>query len=217
MWQQTAAEHGTPVSFPSKISDVINTTSYHPQIANGWRDFGQTVDGLSIARAVDRTAFDSDAASGVNEDVEGFTHTLATGLAETTPENLVLVWEGGAVVDVIDGLPNERYVPFGDPTDFTERRIAILFKDRLGYLWMYAFRRAQLHELGDAEHNRAEMLVTPCTFKLFPDTNIDSGRDRVYRLYTNKPAMTSTSTSTTSSTSTSSSTTSTSSSTTTTL
>lgn len=214
LWQETEAEHGSAVAFPSKIADIINVVNYAPNGANGWRDWGQTTDGVTISRGMSMTTWDTDQVPEVHEAVDRFTHTLATNIAEITAENLKLAWEGGSIVSVSGGLPGERYVPFGIPTDLTERRLAVVFKDRHGYFWAWVFREATLNTLGDAVYARGAMWVTPCTFKLFADPSINDEHDQVFRIYTDRPATTSTSTSTSTTTSTSTSTTSTSTSTT---
>jgi len=207
LYQLTAAELGSTPVFPTKISDIMNTSNFAAQVANGWRDFGQTNDGITISRAVSMTTWDTDQVTEVVEAIDRWTHTLATNLAEMSLENLQLAWEGGTITAVSGGLPGERYLPFGIPSTLTARRIAVLFRDRYGYLHAWVFREAQLNTMGETAFTRGTMQTLPCTWKLFADTAINDENDQTFRYYTDKPATTSTSTTTSTSSSTSTTTT----------
>jgi len=198
LWQETSTEHGGAVSFPSKIDDVINVVSYKARQENGWRDFGQTSDGITVTRNLSLTTWDTDQVPEVYEAVDRWTHLLASNIAEVTLDNMKVAWQGGTIANVAGGLADERYLPLGIPTTLTERRLAVVFKDHHGYLWAWIFRRAALNTVGDTVYNRGAMQLLPATFKLYPDPDIDDENDQVCRVHTNQPATTSTSTSTTS-------------------
>ena len=206
LWQETLAEHGSAVSFPTKIDDIIDVVSYKARQTNGWRDFGQTSDGITITRNLTLTTWDTDQVPEVYEAVDRWTHLLASNIAEVTLENFQAAWEAGTIVPVVGGLPGERRLSFGIPSTLTERRLAVVFKDHHGYFWAWIFRRAALNTVGDTVYNRGVMQLMPATFKLYPDPDIDDENDQICRVHTNAPATTSTSTTSTSTTTTSTST-----------
>jgi len=173
--------------FPTKIADVIDTTTYAAMCENGWEDFGFTDGGITITRNVDVTVWDTDQMPEVDQVVDRWTHELSTNIVQQTLAKLKVAWQGGTVQSVTGGLEGERYLPFGAPSTLIRRRMCVIFKDKNGYLWMWAFRYARLSAGGDMSYSRGAMLVTPVTFKLFPDTSIEDEDDRVFRIFTNCP------------------------------
>jgi len=112
---------------PTKIGDVINTTTYAAQ--SGWSDLGATREGIQITVNNTESGFDVDQVAGLLLTTpENWECSVTTNLAEVTLENMVIAWEG-ATVTVDNGVtPSEKETGFAGATSYTERRLAVLFK-----------------------------------------------------------------------------------------
>jgi hypothetical protein len=91
------APYGT--TFPQDISDVINltgTNQWKPKA--GWSVLGATKTGIKIERGFTRVDRTSDQSFGpFDTRPNQWTATVSTELLETTPTNLTIAWEGGAI------------------------------------------------------------------------------------------------------------------------
>lgn len=86
-------------TYPATISDVMGTSDPYA-LAAGWRDLGATTEGITISRGFETEDFTVDQVSGpVETSITGWTHTLATNLAENTPENRKLALAGGTIIE----------------------------------------------------------------------------------------------------------------------
>jgi len=91
------APYGTTA--PTKISDVMNTTSPY-DLVGPWKDLGATTEGIEISRGFETEGFEVDQVLGeVDEDVTGWSHSLSTQLAENTLENRQLALIGSPIVE----------------------------------------------------------------------------------------------------------------------
>ncbi|MFP5109632.1 hypothetical protein ACSU6B_23180 [Neobacillus sp. C211] len=86
-------------TYPETISDVMGTSDPYA-LASGWRDLGATTEGITISRGFETEDFTVDQVSGpVETSITGWTHSLATNLAENTPENRQLALAGGMIIE----------------------------------------------------------------------------------------------------------------------
>lgn len=172
--------------FPEEIEDVIDLTTpetiYDPQ--EDWRDLGATTGGIIITRGFETEGYTVDQVQGdLGEDVTGWTNTIETSLAETTPENFQLAWLGS---DVESGsAANERVIHFGDPEFIPQYQMAALFQDRHQLIRMYAFRLVQ--RAGDdsalTHEKGGDPLSLPVLFRAFPDTTVSDRDSRVFSIF----------------------------------
>ena len=85
--------------YPESIADVMSLTDPFT-LMGGWRDLGATTEGITIARGFETEDFVVDQVSGpVETSITGWTHSLATNLAENTPENRKLALAGGTIIE----------------------------------------------------------------------------------------------------------------------
>ena len=112
---------------PTKIGDVINTTTYAAQ--SGWSDLGATREGIQITVNNTESGFDVDQVNGLLLTTpDNWECSVTTNLAEVTLENMVIAWEGAAVTTDTGVTPSEKETGFAGATSYTERRLAVLFK-----------------------------------------------------------------------------------------
>ena len=117
-------------SFPSKIEDVINVTTF--VLASGWTDIGATTrDGAKLTRTVE-----------MEEGVE--TDQLAVAILKGYPkkwegqvaftwlhsdvESLKIAFEGVAPAAVAGSQGSQKEMKFGSPVALTERQVCIIQK-----------------------------------------------------------------------------------------
>lgn len=170
----------TTQAFPTQISDVIDTTDY--DAASGWTDVGATTGGIVITRGFDTEGFTVDQVVGdLGEDITGWNNSIETSLAETSLENFDLAWVGGS----ISTSGNERKLTFGDPANVPQKKLAILFQDRYGFIRLYAFRLVQ--RAGDdsalTHEKGGDPLALPILFRAFPDTTVTDRDERIFTIF----------------------------------
>lgn len=86
-------------TYPEEISDVMDPINPE-SLLNGFQDLGATVEGITISRGFETEDFSVDQVSSpVDTDITGWTHTLATTLAENTVENRQLTLIGGRIIE----------------------------------------------------------------------------------------------------------------------
>jgi hypothetical protein len=85
--------------YPETIGEVMSLNEPYT-LTGGWRDLGATTEGITINRAFETEDFTVDQVSGpVDTDITGWTHGLATNLAENTVENRQLALIGGTIIE----------------------------------------------------------------------------------------------------------------------
>lgn len=129
-----------------EISDVIVLTAGGTQYdaQTGWVDLGATREGIAVEVNNTETGFDIDQISAqVGTAPDAWECTVTTNLAEMTLEHLVIAWEGSAIVTNTTPTPNdERQTGFAGATSYTERRLAVLFKNPDDSIMLFYFHRA---------------------------------------------------------------------------
>lgn len=169
--------------FPSGIEDIIvlssGATQYDAQA--GWEDLGATKGGVTVSTnhteetlTVDQIFGDIDSAPTAWE------ASVQTALAEMTLENLQVAWEGSAITTNSDG---ERVFGFGQPDEYTKRRLAVLFKHpRTDKVRATVVRIAQLQpvESSIVFNREGDQMTIPVQFKAIADTSISDPYSRFF-------------------------------------
>lgn len=165
---------GTTISFPSKIADVINMSTY--DAASGWNELGATKTGVQISINNSEESFDIDQVlAEIMTQPTSWEMSISTQLAEMTLERLQVAWEGSAVTtDATPPSGTEKEIGFGQPTSYTQRRLAVLFQRPNGKIRGYFFRKVQRSpQESNVSHNKTgEQISIPVRFKALADTSI---------------------------------------------
>jgi len=126
---------------PTQLSDVIDLATYAAK--TGWTDAGATTQGITININNTESSFDVDQVNGaIGTAPDIWSCNVTTQLAEVTVDNLIIAWDGAAkTVDSTPTIP-ETETGFAGATAYTERRMAIMFKDFANNIWGFFFHRA---------------------------------------------------------------------------
>jgi hypothetical protein len=110
---------------------------YDPQ--GEWSDLGATKGGIKIMRNNTESLQDIDqiqaAVAALPDEWE---MSIETALAETSEERLEVAWEGlkqatqKPGVETIENTPEEKVLGMGNPLEYTERRLAVIYKGTMG-------------------------------------------------------------------------------------
>lgn len=114
---------------------VVRTTAgfglYDP--VGSWVELGSTRGGVRISRNNTETTIDVDQIQAALLSVpDEWEMTIETQLAETTLENVQIAWEGGSITTDITQTPNERHLGLGNPSAYTQRRVAVVHQKTIG-------------------------------------------------------------------------------------
>lgn len=176
IWAFTAS---TP--FPAKIADVLNMSTYDAM--PGWFDLGATKTGCQISVNNTEDTFDVDQILGdIDTRPTAWEYTVATAIAEMTPDKLQIAWEGGPVT--IDNTPPqgpEKFVTFGGPLVYTQRRLAILYQRPSGKIRGFFFRKVvRMPQQSTVTYAKTgEQMQIPVQWKALPDMSISDVYQRV--------------------------------------
>jgi hypothetical protein len=175
----------TSVAFPVKIDDVIDLgTPVGPPIVpatydaqTGWVDLGATKTGIQITINNAEETFDIDQAlADIASQPTSWECSVGTQLAEFTPEKMQIAWEGSAITtDATPATGSEKEIGFGQPTSYTQRRLAVLFQRPNGKIRGYFFRKIQrMPQESSVTHAKTgEQISIPVRFKALADTTVD--------------------------------------------
>jgi hypothetical protein len=171
----------TPPSFPSKIEDVINPTTY--VLAAGWTDIGattedgfrltpewDTVDGVPIDQR-DTPLFGGNIN---NIRINGTATAMYTDLA-TLRVTWAIVGASSAIAAGA-GTVAQHVAPIGEVSSLPERMVAIVQEhEKTGKLRVVAFRRAKLSSPGELPFSSREVSRNEFTLTFLPDNAITDG------------------------------------------
>lgn len=179
------APESTP--FPSQLSNIITLASGASQYnASGtWQDLGATLGGVSISINHAEETFGVDQVLGDIESVPtNWEASVSTALAENTLEHFQLAWEGSAITTNTAATPDERSMGYGQPTKYTRRRLAVLYKSDDDLIRAYVFRRVQLQpvESSITFNKTGEQQSIPIQFKGLADTSVTDPNSRFFTL-----------------------------------
>lgn len=175
-------------AFPSGINDIIVTASgvnqYEAQ--SGWSDLGATKTGIQVSINHAEETFDVDQILGDIESAPtSWEASVQTALAEMTLEHLQIAWEGSSITTDTSRSPDERSMGYGQPTAYTRRRLAVLYKNADDLIRAIVFRRVQLMPVESAVtfNKTGEQISIPVQFKGLADTSISDPKDRFFRIF----------------------------------
>jgi hypothetical protein len=172
--------------FPSGIDDIIQVASGAGEFdaRAGWEDLGATKGGVTISTnhteetiSVDQVFGDIDSAPTAWE------ASVQTALAEMTLEHLQLVWEGSDITTNGDG---ERVIGYGQPDEYTQRRLAVLFKHpKTDKIRATVVRIAQLQpvESSIVFNREGDQMTIPVQFKALADTSVSDPKQRFFMTF----------------------------------
>lgn len=173
-------------SFPSSIDEIIVLTSGATQYdaQSGWTDLGATKGGVTISTNHTEETLTVDQIFGdIESSPTAWEASVQTALAEMTLENLQVAWEGSAITTNGDG---ERVFGFGQPDEYSQRRLAVLFKHpRTDKIRATVVRIAQLQpvESSIVFNREGDQMTIPVQFKAIADTSISDPYSRFFVTY----------------------------------
>src|ERR1700723_3858513 len=144
-----------------------------------WTELGSTKTGCGVDRNNTETQIDIDQ---IQQSLialpDEWEMTITTALAETTLENIQLCWEGDAITVDATQSPNERHLPLGGSSAYTQKRLAILHQKTVGtsagkiraHVFRIVTRSPQNSRL--MFNKTGEQQTVPQVFRAFADTNI---------------------------------------------
>jgi hypothetical protein len=171
---------GSTVSFPTAITDVIDTTAYNATAS--WHDLGATKTGITVAVNNTEETFDVDQIYGdLDSRPTVWECSVATALAEMTLSHLALAWEGKAPSIV----GSESQMGVGNPLAYTKRRLAVLFQKDNGNIRAYIFRKVQraAQESSTVFAKTGEQQTIPVRFRALADTSVPDQLERYFMIY----------------------------------
>lgn len=175
---------GSTVSFPTKISDIINMSLYDSTAS--WNDLGATKTGVQISVNNSEESFDVDQIyTAIQTQPTTWDVSVQTALAEMTLDRLNLAWEGNSVVTTtLDGA-STKVVSFGSPRSYTERRLAVLFQKPSGKIRAFVFRRTNRspQESSIAFNKTGEQQSVPVRFTCLADTSVSDEKARIFTVF----------------------------------
>jgi len=175
---------------PTKIEDVIALeAAAGPPIVNlydaktGWTDLGATKTGIQITINNAEESFDVDQILGdISSQPTNWECSVGTQLAEMTPERMQMAWEGSAIsLDATPDLP-EQEIGFGNPTSYTQRRMAVLFQRPDGKIRAHLFHKVQRmpQESSVTFAKTGEQISIPVRFRVLADSTITDPLKRFF-------------------------------------
>lgn len=172
---------------PTKLSDVIALTSGSGGVAQydarpNWVDLGATKTGIQISVNNSEETFDVDQIYGdIASQPTAWEVSVATQLAEFTPQKLQVAWEGSAITTA----NGEEVIGFGQPTSYTQRRLAVLFQRPDSTIRGYFFWRVQRtpQESTVTHAKTGEQVSIPVRFKVLAETAITDPYSRYFEIH----------------------------------
>jgi hypothetical protein len=175
-------------AYPSSISDIIVTasgvTQYNAQA--GWSDLGATKTGVQISINHAEETFDVDQILGdIESQPTSWECSVQTALAENTLEHFQLAWEGSDISTNAVPTPDERQMGYGQPTRYTRRRLAVLYKSDEDLIRAFVFNRVQLQPVESAItfNKTGEQISIPVQFKGLADTSVADVKKRFFTIF----------------------------------
>lgn len=177
-------------AMPDGVEDVLELEAGATQYdaVSGWVDAGYTKTGINITRNNTEETFDVDQVRGtIKRRPADWEMSVGTQLAEASLETFSLAWETSLtpaglpdIASVTKGAEqlSENQLGLGAPTEYIERRLAVVFQFPDGAIRMFAFRRAVKapQEAGLTLNKTGEQVSLPIRFNCLtdPDQPIDT-------------------------------------------
>ena len=175
------------VSQATEIADVIELASASGvalyDAASGWTDLGATKTGIQITMNNAEESFDVDQIfADLYSAPTSWECSVGTQLAEMTPQKLQVAWEGSAIT--LDNTPDipEEEIGFGQPSNYVQRRVAVLFQRPNGRIRAYLFHKAQKmpQESAVTHAKTGEQISVPLRFRVLAETTIPDPYKRFF-------------------------------------
>lgn len=178
---------------PLKIADVVDLgdpdagppaleATYDAQA--GWVDLGATKTGIQITLNNAEESFDVDQVMGdIASQPTSWECSVGTQLAEFTPEKMQIAWEASAkTIDTTPNTGDEEEVGVGQPTAYTQRRLAVLFPRPNGQIRAYLFHKVQRmpQESSITHAKTGEQVSIPTRFRVLADPSIADVKKRFF-------------------------------------
>jgi hypothetical protein len=161
------------VGFPTTIAAVVNMSTFDAMA--GWNDLGATKTGITISVNSTEETFDVDQIYGdIDALPTNWECSVTTSLAEVSLDRLAIAWEGSPVTLDTNVTPNEKEMGFGQPRNYTHRRLAVLFQRPNGKIRGYFFRNVVrgAQESSTVFAKTGEQQSVPVRFRAFADSSI---------------------------------------------
>jgi len=136
---------------------------------------GYTSGGVNLVLTAERMDIVTDqsyAPVGVHKVTESF--EIRTSLAETTLENLKIVWEQTEAV--VTGV-GTKSLSWGMNPDIVEHTLVFEGKSPEGFARTFTCHKAVVWEVGETPHMKDSITVIPCTFRVLPDITKGVGKE----------------------------------------
>lgn len=149
----------------------------------GWTDLGATKTGIQITINNAEEAFDIDQIMGdIASQPTGWECSVGTQLAEMSEERLQVAWEGSAITTDTTTTPSEKEIGFGQPTAYTQRRLAVLFQRSNGKIRAFIFRKVQRmpQESSITFQKGGDQQSVPVRFRALADTGESNVQKRFF-------------------------------------
>ena len=139
---------------------------------------GYTQGGVILTAKADRVDKEVDqsyAPVGILKVRESF--GVKTNLAETTLENLQLVWEQTSVISTVTGPPDLKSFKWGMNSSVVEHALEFKGKSPQGYDRTFSIFKAVVFEVGDINHQKDKITLITVTFRVLPDVTKPAGEE----------------------------------------
>lgn len=152
----------------------------------GWTELGSTRGGVNVTRNNTEDQIEIDQVYGSILGIPNeWEMTVATQLADTTLENIQTSWECGSITTDLTQTPIERHLPFGNPTAYTTRRLAVLHQKSIGpgagliraVVFRLVTRSPQNSQLDYMKTGQTQTIAQ--TFRAYVDTTISDPNARL--------------------------------------
>ncbi|MHA1573493.1 MAG: hypothetical protein ACTSX8_05825 [Alphaproteobacteria bacterium] len=161
--------YGNLTSFPGELESVINPSTYELN-AELTAIAPTTEDGVQIGRSAeisDGIALDQKRTNWDEGEPTAWTMQVTTNVLDTDVDTLKVLWQTPDPVAITGSVVNQRRLPLGAPTTFTERELYIIQEDYYtGRLRVFAFRKAVVQPDGDLNVQSEEATAVPVIFKI---------------------------------------------------
>ena len=181
-----------------KSSEAVSITVTRTQAGFGefdpvgeWSDYGATKGGIKIMRNNTESLQDIDQIqAAITALPDEWEMSVEAPIAETTLSRLEVAWEGEKGSPVLTSTPNEETLGMGNPLEYVERRLAVIYKGTAGTskgkLKAFCFRRVTRSATASTIdfQKTGNMATVNTTFRCFADTSVANPKFSMGTLFT---------------------------------
>lgn len=167
----------TSVTFPVKVGDIITLATGATQYdaASGWVDLGATRTGVQIVRNNGEETFDVDQIlADIASLPTNWEMNVGTQLAEATLDRIAIAWENPAPTLNAALAPDEKTLLLGNPSSYTQRRLAVLYIRSDSTIRAHVFRKTQKmpQESAITFQKTGEQITVPVRWRCLADDTV---------------------------------------------